>query len=433
MANDPLIGKVLQGTYELTRLIGQGGMGSVYEAAHARVDRRFAIKVLHCSMIKDEVVMARFKREAMLGSRLGHDHIVPVLDFDHTDDGNPYLVMELLEGLNLGKVMRDEGAMPLVRACSVIRQICRALSAAHAEGVVHRDLKPDNIFLCQRQGGGEQVMVMDFGISKVLSSESILTARSAVMGTPWYMSPEQAAGKTDRVDHRSDIFSLGILFYQMLSGERPFVGDSIPRVLYQVVTHTPPPLDQVRPGLPAGVTALVERAMRKKRDARCQSVDKFVADLARALGQRWTEVMVAELGSSDDEAPIARQSTGSSRATLPFPPPPREPSQPEIERCNTEVSTAPPAEVNAPSEEVIKPPPAPRASLLVEASADGEPLNAEIFLDGERMERTPAEIHDLEPGRHTLRLVCEGYRPMSRSVVLSPGSTESVKATLFPR
>ena len=221
---DPLIGTVLQGTYAITRRIGTGGMGTVYEAAHVRVDRNFAVKVLNCTLDHDEQVTARFKREAMIGSRLGHDHIVPVLDFAYTNDGNPYLIMELLDGVSLGQVMRSaEGPVPMVRACSVVRQVCRALAAAHDEGVVHRDLKPDNIYLCPRHGGGEQVKVMDFGISKVLSSESILTGQATVLGTPWYMSPEQAAGKSDEVDHRSDIFSLGVVFYQMLKIGRAHV------------------------------------------------------------------------------------------------------------------------------------------------------------------------------------------------------------------
>ena len=297
--NDSLIGKVLQGTYAVTRVIGTGGMGTVYEASHVRVDRKFAVKVLNCTLDHDEHLTARFKREAMIGSRLGHDHIVPVLDFAYTNDGKPYLVMELLEGVSLGQLMRKtDGPLPLVHACSVVRQVCRALAAAHDEGVVHRDLKPDNIYLCPRHGGGEQVKVMDFGISKVLSSESILTGQATVLGTPWYMSPEQAAGKSDEVDHRSDIFSLGVVFYQMLTGTRPFEGDTIPGVLYQVVTYAPPPLDEVRTDLPAGLTSLVNRTLQKRKQDRCSSVRKLVADLSRALGQRWTEVLMAELGGA---------------------------------------------------------------------------------------------------------------------------------------
>ncbi len=428
MARDTLIGQELHGTYKIERLIGKGGMGSVYEASHLRVYRKFAIKVLNCTVVGDEKLMARFKREAMLGSRLGHDHIVPVLDFDYTDKGNPYLVMELQQGKSLGEVMKEEGTLPLVRACSVVQQVCRALSAAHAEGVVHRDLKPDNIFLCPRQGGGEHVVVMDFGVSKVLDSESILTEQSTVLGTPWYMSPEQAAGKSAEVDHRSDIFSLGVVFYQMLAGERPFEGDTIPKVLYQVVTRAQTPLSEVRPDLPEGVTALVGRTLEKKREERCPSAAELVSDLSAAMGDRWTEVLVAELGSGAVEDLPAPTRSRVKRArpddqlqdTVAFMP--SGPAGVDPARADTEMSRVPSAE-EAPTL---------LATLYVEATARGESLVAEIYLDGARLERTPSEIADLPPGRYTLRLVCEGYQDKERTVVLHAGCREEVKVTLLP-
>ena len=272
-------------------------MGSVYEASHTRVERQFAIKVLNVKLAKDKEAMARFEREAMIGSRLGHDHIVSVIDFDYTPEGFPFLVMERLTGNDLSRVLKKRGAFSLVRSASVIRQVGVALAAAHADGVVHRDLKPENIFLCQRQGGGEQIKVMDFGISKVLTSDSIMTSHATILGTPWYMAPEQAEGKVDNIDHRSDLFALGAIFYHMLSGQMPFGGDNVPSVLFQVVHGEPIPLHERCPDLPLGVVNMVNKAMSKKRRDRYQSAEDMVDELAEVLGDSWRDVLIFESGA----------------------------------------------------------------------------------------------------------------------------------------
>ena len=288
-------GLVLAETYRLDQVIGEGGMGVVYEASHARIERRFAVKVLRIKRTDNADVVARFKREAMIGSRLGHDHIVKVVDFATTPQGFPYIVMELLEGESLGDLLERQGYLPLEQAASIMRHVALALTSAHAEGVVHRDLKPDNIFLCRRQGGGLLAKVMDFGISKVLSSESIITQETSVLGTPFYMSPEQAEGRIEDVDHRSDIFSMGLVFYHLLAGKVPFRGDNVTSILYQVVHADPPPLETVCPELPASVQRLVHRAIQKRRGDRYQSVDQFSADLEQALGDRWPAVLMHEV------------------------------------------------------------------------------------------------------------------------------------------
>ena len=287
---------LLGGSYRVSRLIGKGGMGSVYQASHTRVERQFAIKVLNVKMAGDAEVKARFEREAMLGSRLGHDHIASVMDFDYTEEGFPFLVMELLEGADLSHLIKRSGKLELLRACSIIRQTAVALTAAHAEGVVHRDLKPENIFICRRQAGGELVKVMDFGISKVLTSDSIHTSHSAILGTPWYMSPEQAEGKVTEIDHRTDLFSLGLIFYHMLAGKMPFAGDSVPSVLFNVVHGDAPSLAEACPDLPPGVVQVVERSMLKSKHERYQSANEMVDDLAAVLGDRWKDVLVFESG-----------------------------------------------------------------------------------------------------------------------------------------
>ena len=302
-----LIGRVLGGTYKVERLIGEGGMGQVYEASHTRIPRKFAVKVLSVKMNTVPTVVARFQREAMIGSRLGHDHIVAVTDFDTTEDGFPYLVMELLEGSDLSGVLQKEGALSPVRATSILRQVLLALSAAHAEGVVHRDMKPENIMLCRKRGGGEIAKVMDFGISKVLTSDSIVTSHSQLLGTPWYMAPEQAEGRLAEIDHRTDLFSLGLIYYNMLSGTMPFAGDSVPSVLYQVVHKAPPPLGDVAPELPPSLAGVVEKAIQKESDKRFQSAGDFLEAVQEALGDEWQDVLVHELGTGTEAAEEAGQ------------------------------------------------------------------------------------------------------------------------------
>jgi len=321
MSSDP-VGKVLGGTYQVTRIIGEGGMGMVYEASHVRIQRRFAIKVLNIKLAESNEALTRFEREAMIGSRLGHDHIIQVVDFNHTSEGYPYIVMELLEGHDLGQAIKNDGRFSLVRAASIIRHVCLALTAAHGEGVIHRDLKPENIFLTTRQGGGELAKVMDFGISKVLTADSTLTSHAAVMGTPWYMAPEQAEGRVKEIDHRSDIFSVGLIFYYILSGQMPFDGPSVPSILFQVVHKPPPPLLEARPDLPQGVVEVIDKAIAKAQDDRYDSSAALIADLAQAMGEDWKSVLMQEMGDGlanvphkGREAPAPPHSSGTDVAS----------------------------------------------------------------------------------------------------------------------
>ena len=294
---DPLIGEIVGGSYKIEARLGAGGMGTVYLASHMRVERQFAIKVLNFKLSDDKTAVQRFEREAMLGSRLGHEHITQVMDFNHTDEGFPFIVMELLEGEDLSERLKKVGAMSLVETASIMRQVGIALVAAHEEGVVHRDLKPENIFLCERRGGGEAVKVMDFGVSKVLSSDSVVTAHATLLGTPWYMAPEQAEGKVDQMDHRTDLFSLGLILYHMLSGKMPFEGDSVPAILFQVVYSTPDPIGEVMPDLPLPVQEIVTKAISKDKEDRFQSAEEFVKALEVALGETWKEVLIHEVGT----------------------------------------------------------------------------------------------------------------------------------------
>lgn len=301
---EELVGQVLADTYRIERLIGAGGMGDVFLATHTRIPNHFAIKVLSVRAHTDSTLVARFRQEAMIGSRLGHDHIAKVMDFAQMPNGAPYIVMELLEGEDLSRTLAACPRLPLIRAASIVRQVCLALISAHAEDVIHRDLKPENIFLCRRQGGGETVKVMDFGISKVLTTCRFLTQKPSLMGTPNYMSPEQAQGRSDELDQRTDIFSLGLIFYQMLAGRLAFDGDKVPAIIYQVVHEEPPSLQEVRPDLPGQVARVVHRAIRKPPQERFPSVKEMLAALELAMGEEWRAVLVQEVAPTKGESTI---------------------------------------------------------------------------------------------------------------------------------
>jgi hypothetical protein len=275
------VGVVVADAYEITGLLGKGGMGAVWGARHLRLPgKRVAIKVLLGGM-DDVQALARFQREAEIASRIGHAGIVEVLDFNKLADGTPYQVLEYLTGESLGARLR-RGPMPLPAALDVARQIGSALAAAHRAGVVHRDLKPENIFLCPTDAGGvvaERVKVLDFGISKIRGSQTMQTQDQVLIGTPQYMAPEQASGQNASVDARTDLFALGAIVYEMLSGRPAFSGDSVIAVIMNVVTGTPAPLATLVPQTPASVVAAVERALAKKPDERFADVAAFIEAL----------------------------------------------------------------------------------------------------------------------------------------------------------
>ncbi|HEU4613662.1 MAG TPA: serine/threonine-protein kinase, partial [Kofleriaceae bacterium] len=256
------VGSVIADTYTIEALIGRGGMGAVFMASHKRLPgKQVAIKVLHAEMSGEEV-LARFKREAEIASRLGHPNIVQVHDFNLMPDGTPYLVLEYLHGESLAQRLK-QGPLSLEHAMSIVRQVGSALAAAHREGIVHRDLKPQNIFLVPTEVDGrivEIAKVLDFGISKIRGSTTVKTQDSALLGTPQYMAPEQATGQHSSVDERTDVFALGAIVYEMLSGQPAFSGETIPEVVFKVVYEQPVPLAERVPGLPPAVTAAVQRA-----------------------------------------------------------------------------------------------------------------------------------------------------------------------------
>jgi serine/threonine protein kinase len=279
---DPLVGQVLAGSYEVTRLVGEGGMGRVYEARHTRLSgKRFAIKLLHPDLARQPEVVTRFQREAEAASGISHINVVGVHDVNSTPDGQPYIVAELLQGEELGEYIERLGKVSLGDAVRIGRQVCRALAAAHAQGIVHRDVKPENVFLTGDVGRIEAatVKVIDFGISKVANAggES-LTKTGMVMGTPDYMAPEQARG--DKVDARADIYAVGAILYRALTGRKPFEGLDPMATLTAVLTTEPDRPTAIEPGIPLALELVVQRAMAKSPKDRYQTMEELEHELA---------------------------------------------------------------------------------------------------------------------------------------------------------
>jgi serine/threonine protein kinase len=262
---DPRIGTTLGGRYFVRRLCGEGAMGRVYEGHHVDIGRRVAIKILHSSYRHSEEVVERFRREARAASKIGHANIVDVTDSGITPDGAFYFVMEYLDGVDLEHLIQREGPLPASRALLIAAQICRALQAAHDAEIVHRDLKPANVMLVNRKDEDDFVKVLDFGISRNLDLEGVtgrragLTRPDVAVGTPTYMSPEQAAGMP--ADALTDVYAVGGLLYEMLTGNPPCEGDDVISVLNKKATEDPPPISRLRPDLPVEVQRLVMRAL----------------------------------------------------------------------------------------------------------------------------------------------------------------------------
>ena len=273
---DPIIGQLLDGSYEVLRVIGEGGMGRVYEARHTRLHaKRFAVKLLHQELARQPEVVTRFQREAEAASVLTHPNVVGVYDVNTSADGRPYIVAELLQGEELGRYLDRLDRLPAVEAVHIVRQVCHALGAAHAHGIVHRDVKPENVFLAAPNA---TVKVLDFGISKVSEISDGLTKTGTVMGTPDYMAPEQARG--DRVDARADIYAVGAILYRALTGRKPFEGSDPMAILTAVLTQEPERPSTLEPSIPLSLELVVQRTMAKNANERFPTMDALEQALA---------------------------------------------------------------------------------------------------------------------------------------------------------
>ena len=279
-------GQVFGGKYRIVRLLGEGGMGAVYEGENARIHRKVAIKVLHPTVASNADVVKRFEREAQAAGRIGSKHIVEVLDLGELDDGTRYMVLEFLDGLTLADRIHQHGRLSPEQATPILHQLLEGLGAAHQAGIIHRDLKPANVFLLQRPGQPEFVKILDFGVSKfnVLSSGDdafSMTKTGAVMGTPFYMSPEQAKGARS-IDARSDLYTVGVILYECLTGQVPYHAETFNELMFKIVLEAPRPPETFVPDLDPGISAIVRKAMAREPADRYQTA----AELQQALAER---------------------------------------------------------------------------------------------------------------------------------------------------
>lgn len=376
-------GTLVRGKYRILNKIGQGGMGSVYKALHVTFDELRAIKVISPELIHDELFLKRFQHEAVITRKLQHPNAVRVDDIDQAEDGRPFIVMEYIEGKSLRSLIENEGALAAPRVCSIIKQVSLALDAAHRLGMVHRDIKPDNIVLVDTPEG-ELAKVLDFGIAKLKEGRRgdtggmTLTGTGVVIGTPQYMSPEQAMGKRgDELDGRSDLYSLGIVMYQMLTGDLPFRAETTMEMLLAHLQKPPTNIHAVRPEvqIPDPVANLVMRLLEKKPEQRPADARTLIAEIERAeaavaaspavpAAAKATWIPASRSSYSPDAAEALRSALrssapargGAAQASVATPPPAAAPP----------VAEPPPAPAPRPTPQArpagrpAPPPPAPR-------------------------------------------------------------------------
>ena len=313
-AGADLVGAIVADRYHVLRKLGEGGMGQVYLAEHVKMGRKSALKVMNPAMVKDADAISRFNREAANASKINHPHVADVYDFGETSDGVIYLAMEFVDGPPLTQLIEEHGALPPLRAATIARQAADALAVAHDMGIVHRDLKPDNIMIARNRDGSDCVKVVDFGIAKAANNAAQkVTKTGFVVGTPEYMSPEQLAG--DKLDGRSDIYALGLVTFNMLTGRLPFPAETVQESMIMRLTEQPRTLGEMRPEVrwSAEVQATLDRALERDATARYQSASEFGRDLARAVERMLSPGAPVESAQRVSKTQAIEREDGSGR------------------------------------------------------------------------------------------------------------------------
>lgn len=325
-ATDENIGKTFANKYLVEQMIGEGGMGKVYKANQIALDKPVVLKVLRPALLSDERTVARFQREAKAASRLNHPNSISVLDFGQADDGAMYIAMEYVQGKDLHHILSREWPLPEARVIRIISQVLSALADAHSASVIHRDLKPENIMVEQRRGEADFVKVLDFGIAKIVDGSNddgpSLTRAGFVCGTPEYMSPEQARGA--QLDHRSDLYAVGVILYQLTSGLLPFDSDSPIGFATKHLTEVPPPPTRRRPDakISPAMERLIMKALAKNPDDRPQTAEQFRAELLAIEKERRAGVATTGRRTGQSMSGLARRVTPTDQKDTQVSPPP---------------------------------------------------------------------------------------------------------------
>jgi serine/threonine-protein kinase len=446
--SDPLIGQVLDGRYKIEKVLGEGGMGLVYKAVHTTLGKPLAIKVLRPEVSKNEEIVARFRQEAQSASAIGNQHIIDISDFGTLQDGSTYFVMEFLGGRSLTKAI-EQDKFTTERTIKVLKQLAGALGAAHEVGIVHRDMKPDNVQLVERGAEKDFVKVLDFGIAKVGGSTSKLTQAGQVFGTPHYMSPEQCAGTN--VDHRTDIYAVGVILYEMACGKVPFDADNLMGILTKHLYENPIPPHELPPpvDVPPALEAVILKCLQKKSDQRYQSMAELSADLEaiergltpravidkvenRPTGTAQTLTGVearVSVGMGQPEVAIQKSKMpmflGIGVAALVLVGGAVAMMSGKSETAGNEVKPAPAAAAKP-----VEPAPAPVVPVpAAKVTVTSDPANAEVYVDNALVGNTPYAMTKPDGDKQVhLELRVAGYD--NKNIVISSMSSESVAVSL---
>jgi serine/threonine-protein kinase len=471
MATTDYSGQVLDGKYRLTSLLGKGGMGSVYRGQHVVIGKLVAVKFLHAEFAGSEEVVKRFYREAQAAAAIGHDGIIDVMDVGIAPSGEPYLVMEFLEGESLADLLVRAGPLDVGAAVGIFEPALQALHAAHAKNIVHRDLKPENIFLQHREGAPPRVKLIDFGISKITAGPDgeKLTQTGSVMGTPAYMSPEQARGSTE-LDHRADIYSMGVILYEMLTGKLPFEGENFTEIIISILTQEPIPPREAHAEFPPEAEAVLLRSLVKDPAGRYSNALEFAEALKGLSGYETREAQLTSLAASAKHTTFASGSLGpdtagtdgesvaadvmaqvSGGAATPTGWAGTHAPRKKSGRSKAVVAIVvvaavislggiggliwmlgfrgaqpPPAPVAPPAAPAVQQPATPKAVTI---TVNGAPDGARVYFDGVLITVNPFNVKYGEAGL-PLKVEAEGYLPFE--VTVSPTSDQLIPVTLEP-